>query len=114
VVKTYMRKKRTQQCLQPRRVKCITPNPMISTSVEPSTQVVTPTTSIAPGPSSTLHHQTSGLTSVNQEDLLPPSEVIAKYPKLRGDSKMGELATNLARESFFWQRAYETEYGDGI
>ena len=33
--------------------------------------------------------------------LLPASEVITKYPHLRGDCKMGELAAKLARESFF-------------
>ena len=37
----------------------------------------------------------------SKENLITPSEVITKYPRLRGDGKMGELATKLARECFF-------------
>jgi len=37
----------------------------------------------------------------NKGELLPPCDVIEKYPRLRGECKMGELAAKLARESFF-------------
>ena len=33
--------------------------------------------------------------------MLTPEQVLAKYPKLRGDGKMGALAVALARECFF-------------
>ena len=41
------------------------------------------------------------MDGISKEKLLPPSVVINKYPRLRGDSKMGELAAKLARECFF-------------
>ena len=38
--------------------------------------------------------------NIHENILLTPEEVMAKYPKLRGDSKMGALAVALARECF--------------
>ena len=38
---------------------------------------------------------------------LSADEVVKKYPRLRGDSKMGKLAIALAKECFFWKRCDE-------
>lgn len=64
-------------------------------STPPNSQSPIPPTNSYPPPAS---------DSQDKEKLLPPSEVIEKYSRLRGDCKMGELASKLARESFFGKK----------
>ena len=39
--------------------------------------------------------------SVDKASLTPPSDVLRKYPKLRGENKIGKLAIKLANEAFW-------------
>ena len=39
--------------------------------------------------------------SIDKSSLVPPEDVIWKYPKLKGESKAGKLAVKLAKEAFF-------------
>ena len=81
------------------RAGCVLPQ----TSETPAT--ITPTTTILPQSTPGSNTEAPPLPVMplvaRSNRLLPPSEVVAKYPRLRGDCKMGELATKLARESFF-------------
>ena len=97
------------------------PEPILSTSAPPtimlppstpSTGIHPPATSTPRPPSSVLQPSTSTpdphkSRSTSHEpgalpgSLLQPAEVLAKYPRLRRDCRMGELATKLARESYF-------------
>ena len=54
-----------------------------------------------PTPSNALHHLSA------HYQLLSTDEVVKKYPRLRGDSKMGKFAVALARECFFWKIYHE-------
>ena len=74
-----------QECTGPTRV----PFQPITTNQAPVVRRVK-------GPSSSLPSPT-----INKHKLIPASEVILNYPKLRSPSRVGTLATKLARESFF-------------
>ena len=81
-----------------------TPGPVTSadTSIPPTappTELCTPASSATPQDGASTDLPT--VRQSREEKLIPPSEVVAKYPHLRGDCRMGELAVKLAQESFF-------------
>ena len=67
-------------------------HPSTSETSHPPASTPPPTTSASDPTMSAVHHPSS---------LLPPDAVVKKYPKLRGEHKMGKLAVALARESLF-------------
>ena len=50
-------------------------------------------------PRATANHLPS--CSIDKSSLMPPEDVVRKYPKLKGESKAGKLAVKLAKEAFF-------------
>lgn len=89
-----------------------TPDPLNQATTIPPQSIPTPgslsqttttplqSTPRCPGPLTPGSNHIEAATQP-KDILLTPSEVISKYTRLRGDSKMGELASKLARESFF-------------
>ena len=81
-----------------------TPGPVTSadTSIPPTappTELRTPASNATPQDGASTDLPT--VRQSKEETLIPPSEVVAKYPRMRGDCRMGEVAVKLAQEYFF-------------
>ena len=72
-----------------------TPEQLSTPAAQPIASTTGPLLDTAP------HHVPAPTAPSAPQQLLPFDRVVKKYPKLRGDKKMGKLAVTLARECFF-------------
>ena len=82
----------------------VSPADPISNENQNLPPATTPSSTAPPPPDLPAVMSTNPTAPWKELGLLTPAQVIAKYPRLRGSAKMGELAAKLARESFLGRK----------